>query len=46
MEPIIDPKDAPGEVKMPTLEETRKRQQEFLDMRIVDSIPPQSPATA
>ena len=40
MEPIINPEDAPGEVKMPTPEETRRRQQEFLDMEIVDSIPP------
>jgi hypothetical protein len=39
MEPIINPNDPPGEVKMPTPEESRKRQQEFLDMEIVDSIP-------
>jgi hypothetical protein len=46
MEPITNPNETAGEVNMPTPEEARKRQQEFLDMEIVDSIPPPPPATA
>jgi hypothetical protein len=40
MEPIINPNEPPGEVKMPTPEETMKQDQEWMNQEIVDSIPP------